>query len=53
MEAHQVRPREKAREVYLSDPNVVSDPGRRETLIVQPIAPREDDASSECKHDTP
>lgn len=45
MEAHQVRPTEEPREVYLSDPNVVSDPGRLETLIVQPIAPREYDAS--------
>ncbi len=39
MKEHGVRPSEDAREVYLTDPSVVPDPRRWETLIVQPIAP--------------
>lgn len=38
MKEHGVRPSEDAREVYLTDPSVVPDSRRWETLIVQPIA---------------
>lgn len=39
MREHHVKPAEDPREVYLTDPQVVADPQRLETLIVQPIAP--------------
>lgn len=37
MKQHGVQPTEDPREVYLTDPSVVPDPQRWETLIIQPI----------------